>query len=79
MWLLTCCRTNWNLRFRKNDIDRSHRSGKPSQRMKRLIIVKFGQYNDRHKAYSNKKRLKSYTIAITQSLTAYRIMQLNKT
>ena len=55
MWLLTCCRTNWNLRFRKKDIDRSQRSGKLRQRMKRLIIVKFGQYNDRHKAYSNKK------------------------
>ena len=25
-----------------------------------------GQYNDRHKAYSNKKTLKSYTICITQ-------------
>ena len=49
-----------NMRFREKDIDRSHMFGKPSPEKKRPIIVKFVQYNDSHKAYSNKKRLKYY-------------------
>ena len=60
------------------DIDRSHRIGKPSSRKKRPIIVKFVRYNNRHKVYSNKKRSKDSGISITESLTAYRMGQLNK-
>ena len=40
--------------------------------------MKFVQYNDRHKVYLNKKRLKDSRISITESLTAYRMGQLNK-
>ena len=63
---------------KKKDIDRSYRIGKPSPRKKKPIIVKFVLYNDCHKAYSNKKRLKDSRISITESLTAYRMGQLNK-
>ena len=62
----------------KKDIDRSHRIRKPSPTKKRPIIVKFVPYNDRHKAYSNKKRLKDSRISITGSLTGCRMGQLNK-
>ena len=48
------------LEISKKDIDRSHRIGKPSPRKKRPIIVKFVWYNDRHKAYSNKKKIKRF-------------------
>ena len=40
--------------------------------------MKFVWYNDGHKAYSNKKRLKDSRISIAESLTACRIRQLNK-
>ena len=66
------------LEISKKDIDRSHRIGKPIPREKRPIIVKFVQYNDHHKAYSNRKRLKNSGISTTESLTAYRMGQLNK-
>ena len=66
------------LEILKKDIDRSHRIGKPTLRKKRPIIVKFVRYNDRHKAYWNKKRLKDFRVSITESLTAFRMGQLNK-
>ena len=62
----------------EKDIDRSHRIGKYSSRKKRPIIVKFVRYKDRHKAYTNKKRLKDSKISITESLTGCRMRQLNK-
>ena len=46
------------LHIDKEDLDRSHRIGKPSPRKKRPIIVKFSRYNIRKSAYSHKKRLK---------------------
>ena len=48
------------LEILKKDIDRSHRIGKPSPRKERPIIVKFVWYNDRHKTYSNKKKIKRF-------------------
>ena len=60
MWLLTCCRTSWNLRFQKKDIDRSHRIRKPSPRKKRPTIVKFVPNNDRHKGNLNKNKIKRF-------------------
>ena len=45
-----------------NDLDRSHRIGKPSPRNKRPIIVKFIRYNDRGKIFSNKKKLRLWNI-----------------
>ena len=65
-----------NMEVSKKDLDRSHRIGKSNPRKKRPIIVKFVRYNDRQKAYSNKKRLKNSGISITESLTAFRMEQL---
>ena len=48
------------LEISKKDIDRSHRIGKPSPRKKRPITGKFVRYNDRHKAFSNKKRFRNF-------------------
>ena len=39
----------------KKNVDGSHRIGKPSLRKEKPIFAKFVQYNDCHKAYSNKK------------------------
>ena len=61
-----------------NDIDRSHRIGKPSPQKIRPIIVKFVRYNDRRKAFSNKKKLKNSGVPITESLTARRMGELSK-
>ena len=49
-----------------------------SRVQERKAQLRFVRYNDRHKAYSNKKRLKDSGISITESLTAYRMGQLNK-
>ena len=61
-----------------NDIDRTHRIGKPSPRKIRPIIVKFVRYNDRRKVFSNKKKLKNSGISITESSTARRMGELSK-
>ena len=66
------------LEILKKDIVRDHRIERLSPRKKRPIIVKFVRYNDSHKVYSNKKRLKDSGTSITRSLTAYRLGQLNK-
>lgn len=66
------------LQIDKEDLDRSHRIGKPSPQKKRPIIVKFARYNIRKSAYSHKKRLKNTGISITESLTAFRMEQLKK-
>ena len=58
------------LEISKKDFDRSHTIGKPIPRKKRPKILKFFRYNDRHKAYSKKKRLKDSRMSITESLTA---------
>ena len=69
---------NLELEISKKDIDRSRKIGKPNPRKKGPIIVEFVRYNDRHKAYSNRKKLKDSGISIIESLTAYRMGQLNK-
>ena len=61
-----------------NDIDRSHRIGKPSPRKIRPIIIKFVRYNDRRKVFSNKKKLKESGISIKESLTAGSLGELSK-
>ena len=60
-----------------NEIDRSHRIGKPNPRKKRPIVVKFVRYNNRRKVFSNKKKLKDTGIS-TESLTANRMEELSK-
>ena len=66
------------LEISKKDIDRSRKIGKPSPRKKGPIIAEFVRYNDRHKAYSNRKKLKDSGISIIEGLTAYTMGQLNK-
>ena len=61
-----------------NDIDRSHRIEKLSPRKKRPIIVKFVRYNNQRKVFSNKKKLETCGISITESLTARQMEELNK-
>ena len=62
------------------DIDRSHRLGKPksSKNAKpRSILVKL-RYNTCNKIYRNKKKLKGIGMSVTESLTAKRINILEK-
>ena len=56
------------------DVDRSHRIGKSNSKSKRkLIIVKFINYNDRREIFNNKRRLKGTGVSITESLTTGRM------
>ena len=59
------------------DMDRSHRIGKSNSKSKRkLIIVKFINYNDRREIFNNKRRLKGTGVSISESLTTGRMRQL---
>ena len=67
--------------IKPEDIDRSHRLGKPkfSKNAKpRPMIVQFTRYNTRNRIYRNKKKLKGTRISVTESLTAMRINMLEK-
>lgn len=65
-----------------NDIDRSHRIGKPDTNKKpktrnnkektRPIIVKFVSYRERSNVFYNKRKLKGEPISISESLTPTR-------
>ena len=61
-----------------NEIDRSHRIGKPSPQKKRPMIVKLVQYYNRRKVFSNKKNLKDSGVSITESLTVLWMEELSK-
>ena len=51
--------TKMNIKITDNDIDRTHRIGKPKNNGKpRPVIIKFVRYNDRKKIFSSKKLLK---------------------
>ena len=61
------------------DLDRSHRLGKPREDNKpRPIIVKFARYAVRSNVFSNKKKLKGKNLLITESLTVYRMKLLDE-
>ena len=65
----------------KDDIECTHRVGKPKQNKKtpRPIIIKFVRYNCRRRIlYKLKKTLKNNGTSITESLTAKRMVMLNK-
>ena len=63
-----------------NEIDRSHRIGRQKdERRPRPIIVKLTRYNTRKKVFASKRKLKGTGVSITESLTAKRREQLNKT
>ena len=62
------------------DIDRTHRLGAPPKHSGKVrpVIVKFVQYNDRRKIYTNKKLLKGTKVSITESLIAERVAKLKE-
>ena len=69
--------TKMNIKITDNDIDRTHRIGKPKNNGKpRPVIIKFVRYNDRKKIFSSKKLLKDSGVSITESLTAFRMKKL---
>ena len=70
-----------NQKIKPEDIDRSHRLGKPKISIKakpRPNIVKFVRYNTKNTIYRNKKFLKGKGISVTESLTAKRIKMLEE-
>ena len=70
-----------NQKIKPEDIDRSHRLGKPQRSIKakpRPNIVKFVRYNTKNTIYRNKKFLKGKGISVTESLTAKRIKMLEE-
>ena len=69
--------TKMDIKITANDIDRTHRIGKPKNNGKlRPAIIKFVRYNDREKGFSSKKLLKDSGVSITESLTAFRMKKL---
>ena len=69
--------TKMDIKITENDIDRTHRIGKPKNNGKpRPIILKFVRYNDRKKVFFSKKLLKVSGVSITESLTAFRMKKL---
>ena len=70
--------TKMDIKITDNDIDRTHRIGKPKSNGKtKPVIIKFVRYNDRKKIFSSKKLLKDSDVSITESLTAFRMKKLN--
>ena len=66
-----------NIKITNNDIDRTHRIGKPKNNCKpRPAVIKFVRYNDRKAVFSSKKLLKASVVSITESLTAFRMKKL---
>ena len=64
----------------ESEIDRSHSIvTKKDGRRPRPIIVKLMSYNTREKVFASKRKLKGTRVSITESLTAKRMEQLNKT
>ena len=69
--------TKMDIKITENDIDRTHRIGRPKKNGKpRPVIMKFVWYNDRKKVFSSKKLLKDSGVLITKSLTAFRMKKL---
>ena len=69
--------TKMDIKITDNNIDRTHRIGKPKNNGKlRPVIIKFVQYNDRKKVFSSKKLSKDSGVSITGSFTAFRMKKL---
>ena len=60
-----------------NEIDRSHKIGKPSPWKKRHIIIKF-VHTTIKEMFSQTKKIKDFGISITESLTVRRMEELSK-
>ena len=69
--------TKMDIKITDNDIDRTHRIGKPKSNGKsKPVIIKFVRYNDRKKIFSSKKLLKDSRLSITENLTAFHMKKL---
>ena len=69
--------TKMDIKITDNNIDRTHRIGKPKNNGKpRPVIIKFVRYNNRKKVFSSKKLLKDSGVSITEILTAFRLKKL---
>ena len=60
-----------------DDIDRSHRIGKPRRGKPRAIIVKFSSYKKRMEIFKNKSKLKGSSLTIREDLTSLRMKTLS--
>ena len=69
--------SNMNVNITLNDITRSHRIGKKTNKKTRPIIVKFLSYRPRKLVYDNKKKLKNTRKLVTESLTKRRFSLLS--
>ena len=76
--ILSTIATEIGININEEDIDRTHRLGKPNRRdgKPRPIIVKFTRYNVRNKVYAYKRNLKGKKYLITESLTSNRMKLL---
>ena len=69
--------TKMEIKITHNDIDRTHRTGKPKTNGKlRPVVIKFVRYNDRKKVFYSKKFLKDSVVSITKSLTVFCMKKL---
>ena len=70
--------TKMKIKITKNDVDRTHRIGKPKANGKpRPVIIEFVWYNDRKKVFSSKKLLKDSGWSITESFTCFPQEKIN--
>ncbi|KAL1449425.1 hypothetical protein WDU94_001934 [Cyamophila willieti] len=69
---------NMQIAVNGSSIDRAHRIGKKNPKKNRPIIVKFVSYYHRRLVFSQKSRLKSSGIYITESLTKENFKILNE-
>lgn len=76
--VLTTVAVEMGIQLNEEDIDRTHRLGKPNRKdgKPRPIIVKFTRYAVRNKVFIYKRSLKGKRFLITESLTAYRMKLL---
>ena len=63
----------------EDDLDRSHRLGKPKRKdNKPSIIVKFARFAVRKEIFVNKRKLKCKMLLITENLTSSRMQLLGE-
>ena len=76
----TTIATEIGINIYEEDIDRTHRLGKPNRGdgKPRPIIVNFTHYNIRNKVYQYKSNLKGKRYLITESLTSHRMKLLKE-
>lgn len=70
--VLKLCKEHLKVTLNLEQIERSHRLGKPRGNNSRPIIVRFCSYRTRQSVFSNKKQLKGKKIVITESLSRKR-------